>query len=213
MTQKLLSKITFLRRRGGYYWNFILTYKVWTYLKSRGKIQLLKKSDLRINNNGNLSIEGRLYSTPVLKKPCVIMVEGGNLIIKKKLLLIDNITLWVHPGANLIIDDCVINNDTYIECESSITIGNDVGIGRNVTIRDSDGHDHGDASGNRERCLPVVIGNSVWIGSYAIIQRGVHIGDGAIVAAGAVVTKDVPSKCLVGGVPARVLKENVYWRW
>lgn len=141
------------------------------------------------------------------------MVEGGNLIIKKKLLLIDNITLWVHPGANLIIDDCVINNDTYIECESSITIGNDVGIGRNVTIRDSDGHDHGDVSGDRERCLPVVIGNSVWIGSYAIIQRGVHIGDGAIVAAGAVVTKDVPSKCLVGGVPARVLKENVYWRW
>ncbi len=53
---------------------------------------------------------------------------------------------------------------------------------------------------------PAVIGNDVWIGQNAVIMDGVHVGDGAIVAAGAVVTKDVPPYAIVGGVPARVIK-------
>lgn len=51
-----------------------------------------------------------------------------------------------------------------------------------------------------------VIGNDVWIGDHVVIMSGVKIGDGAIVAAGAVVTKDVPPYAIVGGVPARVIK-------
>ena len=57
----------------------------------------------------------------------------------------------------------------------------------------------------------VRIGNKVWIATNALILPGVTIGDGAIVAAGAVVTKDVPAKCMVAGVPARIIKENVEW--
>lgn len=53
---------------------------------------------------------------------------------------------------------------------------------------------------------PVVIGNDVWIGQRALIRRGVTIGDGAIVAAGAVVTADVPPFAIVGGTPARVIR-------
>lgn len=53
---------------------------------------------------------------------------------------------------------------------------------------------------------PVTIGNDVWIGDHAIIMGGVNIGDGAVVAAGAVVTKDVPPYAIVGGVPARIIK-------
>lgn len=53
---------------------------------------------------------------------------------------------------------------------------------------------------------PVVIGNDVWIGAYVSILPGVHIGDGAVIAAGAVVTKDVEPYAVVGGVPAKVIK-------
>lgn len=52
------------------------------------------------------------------------------------------------------------------------------------------------------------IGNDVWIGCNAVICRGVHIGDGAVIAAGAVVTKDVEPYTIVGGVPAKVLKRR-----
>lgn len=55
---------------------------------------------------------------------------------------------------------------------------------------------------------PVVIENDVWIGSNAVILHGVRIGNGAVVAAGAVVTKDVPDFAVVGGVPAKILRKR-----
>lgn len=59
-----------------------------------------------------------------------------------------------------------------------------------------------------EDYLGVTVGNDVWIGTRAILLDGVHIGDGAVIAAGAVVTKDVPAGAVVGGVPARILRNR-----
>ncbi|MBC8076121.1 MAG: hypothetical protein H7Y32_08620 [Chloroflexales bacterium] len=56
------------------------------------------------------------------------------------------------------------------------------------------------------RCAPVVIGRNVWVGAKATILQGVTIGDGAVVAAGAVVTRDVAAYTLVAGVPARPIR-------
>jgi acetyltransferase-like isoleucine patch superfamily enzyme len=53
---------------------------------------------------------------------------------------------------------------------------------------------------------PIRIGRDCWIGCNAVILKGVSIGDGAVIAAGAVVTKDVPPRCLAGGVPARIIR-------
>ncbi|MDX2046776.1 MAG: DapH/DapD/GlmU-related protein [Chitinophagaceae bacterium] len=58
---------------------------------------------------------------------------------------------------------------------------------------------------------PVIIGDHVWIGTGAIILKGVHIGNGSVITAGAVVTKDVPPGCLAGGVPAKVLQKDITW--
>lgn len=106
-----------------------------------------------------------------------------------------------------------IGNNTYlnggsIECSYHIQIGNDCAIADGVRIIDNSWHTaHSLARGGITK-----IGNKVWIATGAMILPGITIGDGAIVAAGAVVTKDVPARCMVAGVPARIIKENVDWK-
>ena len=88
-----------------------------------------------------------------------------------------------------------------------MTIGSDTTIADDVIIRDYDGHYVNDGI----KTAPVSIGNHVWIGSKSMILKGVTIGEGSVVAAGAVVVRDVPPHTLVGGVPAKVIKENITW--
>jgi len=66
-------------------------------------------------------------------------------------------------------------------------------------------------NGNEKVKALIVIGDHVWIGLNATILKGVRIADGSVVAAGAVVTRDVPGNTLAGGVPASKIKENVTW--
>jgi len=114
----------------------------------------------------------------------------------------------VNEGASLVLGNGYINHRVSIECYHRIEIGDGAAIAKGVTIRDSDAHS---INGNSQISAPIVIGNRVWIGANATILKGVTIGDGSVVAAGAVVTRDVPAGSLVGGVPARVLKSNVTW--
>lgn len=107
-----------------------------------------------------------------------------------------------------------VGDYSTISCCNKITIGSGVRMGRMVMVTDN-AHGHTDSltelqMNPLDRPLvskgPVVIDECVWIGERACIMPGVHIGRGAIVAAGAVVTKDVPAYALVGGTPAKVLR-------
>lgn len=115
----------------------------------------------------------------------------------------------ITRGAKLSLGSGYINNNVTIDCFNSITIGDRVVISKGVTFRDSDNHS---INGNREISSPIVVEDNVWIGLNAIILKGVRIGSGSVIAAGAVVVDDVPKNTLVGGVPARVIKENVVWQ-
>jgi acetyltransferase-like isoleucine patch superfamily enzyme len=114
----------------------------------------------------------------------------------------------------------VLGNDVYIgpgailsASVSGIIFGNKIQLGPNVTMM---GGDHNTTVVGKymydvveklpENDVPIIIEDDVWIGSGAIILKGVRIGEGAIVASGAVVNRDVPSYSIVGGVPAKVLK-------
>lgn len=101
-----------------------------------------------------------------------------------------------------------INSDCKIRCHHSISIGDDCAISHDFTVMDSDAH----SLDGLRRTAPVVVGDHVWIGTRVTLLPGVTVGDGAVIAAGAVVTKDVPAGALVGGVPAKVLKEHVEWK-
>ena len=105
-----------------------------------------------------------------------------------------------------------IGHNCSLAVSSSLRIGNHCLLAGGINISDHDGHPL-DAERRRagdpaplEPIRPVVIGDDVWIGNHAMILKGVRIGDRAIVAARAVVTKDVPPDTVVAGNPARVVK-------
>lgn len=100
----------------------------------------------------------------------------------------------------------IIGYRTFIDGRDKVVIGNHTDIASEVMIYSSE---HDISSSDFHAILaPVTIGNYVFIGPRAIILAGVTIGDGAVIAAGAVVTKDVPSATIVGGVPAKAIGER-----
>lgn len=110
-------------------------------------------------------------------------------------------------------NNCHIGEYNQITACNKITIGDGLLTGRYVLISDNS---HGRLSDEDSIIIPhhrelkskgeVVIGNNVWIGDKVSVLAGVHIGNNVIVAANAVVTKDVPNNCVVAGVPAKVVK-------
>ena len=109
-------------------------------------------------------------------------------------------------GKNITIGkDVFINSGCHFQDQGGIEIGDGALIGHNVVLATIN-HDLNPKENRKNHYAPIKIGTHVWIGSNATILPGVTIGDYAVVAAGAVVTRDVPAMTVVGGVPARVLK-------
>ena len=106
----------------------------------------------------------------------------------------------IHIGKHVF-----INSGCHFQDQGGIFIGNDVLIGHNVVLATIN-HDLNPFD-RHNIYKPIFIGNRVWIGSNAVITQGVHIGDGAVIAAGAVVNRDVAPNTVVGGVPAKFLKK------
>jgi len=117
--------------------------------------------------------------------------------------------LAYSPERIAIGDSVHFNNDCWINGGGGLEIGNNVIFGPRVIVHSSN-HNFDDMNklimhqGSSHK--KVTIGNNIWVGASSIILPGVTISDGAIIGAGAVVTKDVPSNVVVGGVPAKILK-------
>lgn len=107
----------------------------------------------------------------------------------------------IKIGKNVFINACCQFQD-----QGGIEIGDGCLIGHNVVFATLN---HDMRPEKRQICIPapIKLGKNVWIGSNSTILSGVKIGDNSIVAAGAVVTKDVPSDTVVGGVPARFIRK------
>src|SRR5690606_32622400 len=118
--------------------------------------------------------------------------------------------IYINKGATLILNGGYINHNLNLSCFKKIEIGTGVAISENVTIRDSD--NHGFLGELKPITEAIKIGNHVWIGMNVTILKCVRIGNGAVVAAGSIVTKNVPENSLVGGIPAKIIKENIQWK-
>jgi acetyltransferase-like isoleucine patch superfamily enzyme len=116
------------------------------------------------------------------------------------------VELGAEAGARLEIGDgTFVNQGATIIAALSITIGPDVLVGDHVAIYDTNYHPL--EEGGEVRRAPVVVERNAWLGRGAVILPGVTVGESAVVAAGAVVTEDVPARTLVAGNPARVVRE------
>lgn len=107
-------------------------------------------------------------------------------------------------------DFTFISHQARLDLSDKITIGNKTAIGGTIFTHQDPGSmlfESITVSRFPRKVAPVVIGNNVWIADSAIILCGVTIGDNAVVAAGSVVTKDVPKDTLVAGNPAKIIKQ------
>jgi serine acetyltransferase len=180
-------------------------------------------------------VKNTLY-TGYLRRCFRYMGEGCNIMYKASALLgLQYVTVGEHTvfGTHLrltawncskkvgqelphiiIGSGCNFGERNHITAFNEIIIGDNLLTGPNVLITDNS---HGTFTRDNLETAPVereliskggvVIGDNVWIGCNACIMPGVHIGDGAIVGANSVVTKDVPSHCMVVGAPAKIIKD------
>jgi acetyltransferase-like isoleucine patch superfamily enzyme len=165
---------------------------------------------LRLRRTGDVILTGLVF----LGKDVELYARPGygRIILGRWVHLGDGTKLRAHEGTLTIGDKVVFGADTRVNCQLDIEIGAATLVADWVYIADFDHRfdvldmpikDQGIAK------LPVRIGPDVWLGTKCTVTRGVRIGSGSVVGAHAVVTRDVPPYSVVGGVPARVLRNRV----
>lgn len=177
------------------------------------------KKVIQVARSETNQLHGRLWLATILLSPLPIYV-GSRLrsyLLRQAGFWIGSGTLFfgtpVFTGTGDIYErlkigkDCLFSWGCYLDLQGTITVGDRVGFSPQISVLTSS-HEIG-SSYNRVgtlHALPVKIDDGVWLGARCTIMPGVTIQHGAVVAAGAVVTKDVPANTVVGGVPARVIR-------
>ena len=153
--------------------------------------------------NPTVTFTGRPYVSGCLPKLiCDGKIDIGRQCEFRTLRIRQNISAL--KGGHLSIGDNALINDGVNICASiRIEIGNNAKIGDMTFIYDTDFHEVSPTDGVRQ--APVYIGKNVWIGTGCKILAGARIGDHAVIAAGAVVTGEIPPRSVAAGVPARVI--------
>ena len=166
------------------------------------------KGPVCLGNNSTVN-----YMHIFMKKKCQVVI--GDNTMQEARIYFDKENAIVSIGNR-----CFIGYSKIV-CSENVTIGDDVLISWGCTIVDHNSHSiywdercddvinwiHGKKNWSNVNIKPVKIGNKVWIGFNSIILKGVNIGEGAIVGAGSVVTKDIPPYTIVAGNPAKIIRK------
>lgn len=208
-------------------WNLCQTVNVWQTWRlywtqphdRSAQLHICNRSQIHIDKLAKIEmhpkaiLEFNMMEDPFkeVRPSRLILHPNSKLVCKGHFQSFEGVRIECLPNAVLEIGDkSYINHDSEIRCREYISLGKNVNIAYNALIQDSDYHTMSDEQDNEKpQTLPIVIEDDVWIGANAIILKGVTLGKGCVVAAGAVVTKSVQAHCLVGGNPARIIKQNI----
>lgn len=153
----------------------------------------------KFTESGILVISGGFPFPKIINKGGKIFAENCQFYSGIRLEVGKNACIKIGNGTYL-------NRNTLIVSQDRVEIGNNCKISWDVIIMDSDLHPlPGETQVDSK---PIIIKDNVWIGCRVIILKGVTIGSGAIIAAGAVVTKDIPANSIAAGVPAKIIASN-----
>jgi maltose O-acetyltransferase len=160
-------------------------------------------------------LSAKIYLRPCTRVGTLVSVKGKPVIDNQgEMVFADEVRIWssivqskLYTGkkGKLTVGKNSRLNGVHIDVRQLVSIGENVRIAPYTIIMDSDFHDvkdHFAEGGSR----PVIIEDNVWIATRATILKGTRIGKGSVIAAGAVVTRDIPPYCVAAGVPARVIK-------
>lgn len=193
-------------------------------LSHKGRINAVvyRGAAVEYANSAIIAGEGRIHvgKSWTKKNPfgtLLLLAENAKLVVNGTFEMYSNSSLYVNKGATLTLGSGYFNTGLNMSVFDTVTIGKKVYVSENVTIRDSDDHhlssmDETETIQSKGMTAPITIEDNVWIGMNATILKGVTIGTGSVIAAGAVVTKDVPPHCVVAGVPAKVIRTNIQWK-
>lgn len=205
--------ITFINRVIVKIRNLIIKIKYGKNIFGNGKLIFKSEDFLHIHRKSCLVLDGDLNLSSLSlgknHRSSLLRMDEGSKLVCNGFSFNYGADIQLFKDSTLILGrNSFINSDCKIRCHKEIVIGDDCAISHDFTIMDSDAHE---LNGNRNTS-PIRIGNHVWIGTRVTILKGVSVGNGAVIAAGSVVTKDVPAGSLVAGIPAKVIKEMVQWK-
>lgn len=206
MSPKLRKFSTLLR------WLF-LKYKYSNIIRGTGKIYHVRQDCFFLNKNCRIVLNGNLNLSSLSfngnNRSSILRMDEESSLICNGFNFSYGSDIILFPESRLELGkNSYINCDCKIRCHKEIIIGEGCAISHDFTIMDSDAHE---LNGIRNQAS-IHIGNHVWIGTRVTILKGVSVGDGAVIAAGSLVTNDIPPRTLAGGVPAKILKEEVEWK-
>lgn len=211
-----LREISFIRKVVLLWRNYR---KKHSYTTGRGnrivrKGSIMVRSRIQVIGNNNLIV---LEKGSVLLNSLIRIAGNNNQVILKSKSYVSGAEIWVEDNNCTVCigERSFVGHHSHFACTedgSLLTVGDDCMVSSFVQVRTGDSHAILDLDGNRiNRAKSVFIGNHCWLGEGSKVLKGVTLAGNVIVSTGAIVTKSFGNNVLIGGIPSRVLKENVTW--
>jgi acetyltransferase-like isoleucine patch superfamily enzyme len=189
---------------------------IWYSFRFRGIVVVGRGSKIRVHRSASVTLGPKSIlaiglAHDSLAGSVLRLRPRSNLQVEGRVQIMRSCNVALGYDAVLTIGaDTFFNDGSSVMCSCSTTIGPRCAVSSGARIFDTDVHKLFQDD-DTHPYSPVHIGSDCWIGTNAIILKGAELGEGSVVAAGAVVTSKFPPRSLVAGVPARVVRHNVRW--